>query len=126
MKKLMAIMIALVLTATAFSQKVAVASGHFGGVYYRPRTTFVVGTYVPLYYDPFFYGYYPYYGYRYYYRPTKLDLEIADVRNDYDEKIWSARHDNTLSGKERRHEVRELKHERDRAIQDAERNYYKQ
>jgi hypothetical protein len=125
MKKLMIVIIALMLGFTAFSQKVAVVSGHFGGVYYRPRATFVVGSYVPLYYHPFFYGY-PYYEYRYYYRPTKLDLQIADIKNDYEEKIWSARHDKTLTGKERRHEVRELKHERDQAINDAEHNYYKQ
>jgi hypothetical protein len=125
MKKLMIIMIALVLSATVFSQKVAMVGGHFGGVYYRPRTTFVVGTYVPLY-DPFYYSYYPYYGYRYYYRPTKLDAEVADIQHDYDERIWSARHDKSMTGKERRQEVRDLKHERDQSISDAEHNYYKQ
>ena len=130
MKKLMVIIIALGLSAAASAQKVAVGvHGNFGGVYFRPRTTFVVGTYVPFYYHPFYYGYYPYYGYPYYgyrYRPTKLDLQIEDIKNDYEEKIWSARHDKTISGKERRKEVRELKHDRDQAIIDAERNYYKQ
>jgi hypothetical protein len=83
--------------------------------------------YAPFYYHPFWHGYYGYPAYNnYYYRPTKLDLEIADIKNDYAEKIWSARQDKTLSGKERRQEVRELKHERDRAIINAERNYYKQ
>jgi hypothetical protein len=103
--------------------------GHFGGgVYYSPRTTFVVGTYVPLYYNPFYYGFYPYSypPYWYHYRPTKLDLQIEDIKTDYEEKIWSARHDKTLSAKERRKEARELKHERDQAINDAEKNYYKQ
>lgn len=123
----MVIIIAVGLTAAASAQKVAVGiRGHFGsGVYYRPRTTFVVGAYAPLYpryyYDPFFYG--P--SYRYYNRPTKLDLEIADIKNDYDDKIWSARQDKSLSGKERRKEIRELKHERDQAIHNAEVDYYK-
>ncbi|HXL57925.1 MAG TPA: hypothetical protein VN958_16805 [Chitinophagaceae bacterium] len=131
MKKLMIIVITLGLSIIVSAQKIAVGvHGHFGGgVYYRPHTTFVAGAYVPFYYHPFFYGYYPYYdypAYRYYYRPTKLDLEISDIKNDYEEKIWSARHDNTLSGKERRKEVRELKHDRDQAIIDAQRNYYKQ
>ena len=131
MKKLMVIVIALGLSITVSAQKIAVGiHGRFGGgFYYRPHTTFVVGTYIPLYYHPFVYGYYPYYAYpayRYYYRPTKLDLEIADIKNDYEEKIWSARHDKTLFSKERRKEVRELKHDRDQAIIDAQRNYYKQ
>jgi hypothetical protein len=93
-----------------------------------PRTTFIAGTYFPFYYSPLYYGTYPYYGYPpyWYHRPTKLDLQIEDIKNDYEEKIWSARHDKTLSGKERRKEVRELKHERDHEIIEAERNYYKQ
>jgi len=128
MKKLMVIVIALGLSIAASAQKVVVSSHpHVGGhFYYRPYTSVVVGTYAPFYYHPFWYGYYGYPVYNYYYRPTKLDFEIADIKNDYAEKIWSARHDKTLSGKERRREVRELKHERDQAIIDAERNYYKQ
>ena len=130
MKKLMVIIIVLGLSIAASAQKIAVGvNGHSGGsVYYTPRTTFVVGTYVPFYYSPFYYGFYPYYGYPpywYHYRPTKLDLQIEDIRNDYEAKIWSARHDKTLSGKEKRTEIHELRHERDVAINDAERNYYK-
>ena len=46
--------------------------------------------YRPYWYDPF---YRPYRAYRYdYYRPTKLDLQIEDIKNDYDDKIWSVRH----------------------------------
>jgi hypothetical protein len=131
MKKLMVIIIALGLSVAASAQKIA-AGVHGplgGGVYYRPHTTFIVGTYVPFYYNPFYYGFSPYYGYPpywYHYRPTKLDLQIEDLKNDYQEKIWSARHDKTLSGKERRKEIHELRHERDLAINDAERNYYKE
>lgn len=132
------------------AQKVAVGfHGRFGGGgYYRPRTTVVVGTHVPVYhhyyrltyyrpwyyhgwyrpffyYDPFFAGYYaPPYGN--YYRPSNLDTEIADIKHNYDEKIESSRHDKSLTGKERRQEIRELKQEREDAIADAEKNYYKQ
>jgi len=65
MKKLMVIIIALGLGIAASAQKIAVSvNGHVGGhTYYTPRATFAVGTYVPLYYSPFHYGFYPYYGY---------------------------------------------------------------
>jgi len=125
MKKLMVMILALGITAAASAQKVAVGfRGHYGGWYYHPRTTFVVGAYAP-YYNPY-YGYYPYYPYyRYANRPTKLDLEIADIKNDYDEKISAARHDKSVPGKERRANIRQLKHDRDQAIIDAQRAYYK-
>ena len=114
------------LGTAASAQKIATGfHGRFGGgVYYRPRTTVVVGAHVPVYhyscyrpwyyrpyfyYDPFFAGYYYAPPYPNYYRPSKLDMEIADIKHDYDEKIESARHDNTLTGKERRKEVRKLK-----------------
>ena len=128
MKKLVVIIIALGLSIAVSAQKI---TGHFGGGgYYKPYPSVVVRTYVPFYYSPFYYGYgfYPYYGYPpywYQYRPTKLDLQIEDIKNDYTDKIWSARQDKTLSGEERRNEIRELKHERNQAINDAERNYYK-
>ena len=125
MKKLMIMIIILSITATVSAQKVAVGvRGNFGG-YYRPHTTVVVGAYSPFY-RPYYYGYYPY-GYPYYryaYRPTKLDLQIADIKNDYVEKISAARQDKTIPGKERRANIRALRHDRDQAIIDAERDYY--
>ena len=97
--------------------------------HFHSRVVVVGGGYGPYY--PYGYGiglgypypYYPYYGYPS--RPTKLDLKIEDIKNDYQEKIWAARHDNSLSHKERRQEVRQLKHDRDQEIIDARRNYYK-
>jgi len=87
-----------------------------GGGYYGP--------YYPYYPYGIGFGYpYPYYGYPA--RPTKLDLKIEDIKNDYQERIWAVRHDKSLPGKERRHEVRQLKHDRDQAIIDARRNYYR-
>ena len=127
MKKLMIIMLALGITAAASAEKTVVRSGHFGGGYYRPRTTVVVGGYSPFY-RPYYYGYNPYLYPTYYqsYRPTKLDLQIQDIKNDYDDKISSVRMDDSLSGKQRREKVRDLKHERDQAVTDAQKNYYKQ
>ena len=101
--------------------------GHFGGGF-GGRTTIVVGGgfYSP-YYSPFgYYGFgYPYpYG-AVPYQPSKLDMQIMDIKNDYADKIASVKLDKSLSGKERRMQVREFKRERDRDVLEARRNYYK-
>lgn len=77
-----------------------------------------------------FYGYSPFgfgfdYGYRYQHRPTRLDLEIEDIKNDYQDRIWSVRHDDDLSRKEKRKKIQELKYNRDKVIIDLKKNYYK-
>ncbi len=97
----------------------------------RPRV--IIGGYAPI--TPYLgygfgSGYNPYFGYPYgpsyrSSRPTKLDLQIEDIKNDYKDRIWSAKHDDSLSRKDRKAKVHELKHERDDAIIDAKRNYYK-
>ena len=82
------------------------------------------GGYYP-YYGPYYglyYPYYPYYGYAA--MPTKLDMKIENIKADYKEKIWAAKHDEGLPRKERRIEVRQLKKERDDAILNARKNYY--
>ena len=94
-----------------------------GGHYYRPGTRVVVsyGAYYP--YDPF---YSPYWSYRpYYYRPSRLALQIEDIQSDYKDRIWSAKHDDRLSKRERKIKVHQLKSQREQAIRDAERNYYR-
>ncbi|MES1216884.1 MAG: hypothetical protein ABUT20_15315 [Bacteroidota bacterium] len=119
MKKLLVIGIALALTVGASAQKV------IRGGFYRPRTTVVIGG--GFGYNPFyspFYPYYPYPGYNAYRRPTKLDMQVADIKNDYSDRIWSAKHDTNLTRKQRRKEVHELRHERDEAVRAAERNYH--
>ena len=98
------------------------------GHYSSPRTRVVIGVggYYPHY--PYYRSYYPYdYGfYRpYYYRPSGLELEIQDIRADYRDRIWSVKHDNSLSKREKRIRVHQLKSERDEAIRNAERNYYR-
>lgn len=121
MKKLVIIMVAVLLTMGATAQK-------HGGITVRPRTYVIVGGgfYSPFY-SPFYnpWNYPGYYRNTFHYRPTKLDMQVADIKNDYSDKIWSARHDNSLTRKERRQEVRRLKLERDKVIMDAKMNYHR-
>lgn len=148
MKKLLIAVFALLLVTGATA---ATVKPHLGGMRDRDdfgggkgRTTVIVGGgyggYAPLY-NPYFgmglgygygmpwYGYgYPYYDYGYGYnaRPSKLDQEIMDIQHDYAQKINSARADDSMTGRERRATIRELKLERDQAISNAKKNYYKQ
>lgn len=112
---------AFVITASASAQK-------YGRHRYsqpRVRTSISVGVGSPSpYYSPF-YRPYPYYGAPVYSRPSRLENEIADIKADYNDRIWSARHDNSLSKSERKREIRRLKSERDRAIRDVEYNYHR-
>lgn len=111
----------------------AMGPGHGGGGFHGGgRTTIIYGGgfYSPFY-SPFGWGFgygYPY-PYPYYaapYRPTKLDMQVMDIKNDYADRIASVKMDKDLSGRERRQEVRQLKRERDQAVYEAKRNYYKQ
>ena len=132
MKKIMVMMIVLGMGLGASAQRFG-HGGFIGGarVYAVPRVSVGVGLgYSPFYspYGYYPYGYYPYgsnNGYARTYRPSKLQIEIEDIRNDYSDKIYSAKHDDSLTRKERRREVHELKVQRDKAITDAKRNYYK-
>jgi hypothetical protein len=124
MKTLLIILLAVGVSFSASAQK------GFRGGRGRPHVVVSVRPYAPFYpYSGFGYGYgypyYPYGGYGYNARPSKLQMEIQDVRNDYRDKIWSARHDNSISRSERRKTIHELKAERDRTISDLQRNYYK-
>ncbi len=120
MKKLFVIVLSMVLVLSASAQHV-----YAGRHYYRPGARVIVsyGAYYPGYYYPYDYGYWNYRPY--YYRPSKLELQIEDIQSDYKDRIWSVKHDDRLSKKERRAKVHQLKYERDQAIRDAERNYYR-
>jgi len=136
MKKLVVIIVALGLAFGASAQN----SKRSGSNRPAPaRKVVVVRSYPP--YSPYFgygrpfgfspyYGYSPFgygfdYGYRYQNRPSKLDLEIEDIKNDYQDKIWSVRHDDQLSRKDKRKQVQELKHQREKVIIETKKNYYK-
>ena len=122
MKKLFVILLSMIIMVSASAQHRYVASGH----YYRPIRSRVIvsyGSYPAYYYSP---GFYDYGFYRpYYYRPSRLALEIEDIQSDYNDRIWSVRHDDRLSKRERRMKIHQLKSDRDQAIRDAERNYYR-
>ncbi len=135
MKKLLIIMLSLGLAFGASAQR-----GHIGGgrVYYHSAPRVYVGVgYSPFYspfYNPFYSPfYYPYYGFGYpfygypsstYSNNSKLGLQIQDIQNDYKNRISNAKHDETLTHKERRAKVRQLKHDRDQEIIEAKRDYY--
>jgi hypothetical protein len=139
MKKLVVILVALGLTFGASAQ-----SKRSGGVGPVPgKKVVIIRSYPPF--SPF-YGYgRPYYGYppfryspfyspfgfgfdnayRYQNRPTKLDLRIEDIKNEYQDRIASVRQSDELSRKEKRQKVQELKNSRDKEINETRKNYYK-
>ena len=126
MKKLLIILFSVGLALGASAQR------HIGGGgvhVVRPRVA-IIGGYAPF--SPYYgygygFGYSPFYAFppSYTSRPSKLDLQIEDIRNDYKDRIWSVKHDDSLSKQDRKAKVRELKHDREAAIIDAKRNYYK-
>ena len=121
MKKIAFIIFSLILAAGGVSaQKVIVRPVPvYPRVVYYPRT----------YWNPYFYGGLNYSWYNrpaYYNRPTKMEKQIQDIQNDYSDRISSVRADDSLSGKERRTKIRELRNERDVSIADFKKNYYKQ
>lgn len=63
--------------------------------------------------------------YRNYNRPSKLDMEVADIKHDYSDRIHSVKMDNTLPAADRKAKVKELKQERKDAVYQAKRDYYK-
>jgi hypothetical protein len=152
MKKLLVILFSVGLTAAATAQpKIggafrggSLSAGIGGGGvkgggevhYVRPRVT-VLAPVVPI--SPYYgyglgYGarlgfgyspfYDPFYNRRFESRPTQLDLQIEDIKDEYSYKISSVKHDKSLAKDERKQKVRELKHQREQEIIDAKKSYY--
>ena len=128
MKKLMMILMAAGIVSVASAQHVHVGGGYVGG------GGVVVRGYAPVYGYGFYPGIYwglgyPYwnypYGYPYGRVPTKLQMQVSDIKADYADRIASVKADNTLSRKEKRQQIRDLKHERDDAVANAVRGYWK-
>ena len=123
MKKLITIVVAVCLTMAVAAQHGLSRSRIY---IVAPSYSFGLG-YSPFYYSPF--GYYPYgypYGYNNGYRSSsKLQMQIDDIKNDYSDKIKSAKHDTSLTKDEQKNIVHQLKTERDKAVNDAKTNYYK-
>lgn len=119
MKKLLVV---LVLAGLAFS---ASAQKYRRGGYHVVRPRVIVGFGYSPFYSPYYnpYGGYPY-GYGYAGRPSRLELEIEDIRIDYADRIHSVKMDKDITRRERRQRIRQLKTDRDREIVQAQRDYY--
>jgi hypothetical protein len=128
MKKLSIALLFAAITFSASAQRHFGGGGFHGGGYhggfYGPNVSFGIGYpfYSPFYY-PYGYGY-PYYGYSYV--PSELDLQIKDIKNDYKQRIWEAKHDKAVPKSERRKNARQLEHDEDQQIINAQRDYYNQ
>jgi hypothetical protein len=137
MKKILMVLLSLGLISGAAAQRGhgsgAIVHHHGGSYYVRPRISIGLGYYSPYgpfgYYPPFYMSPYGPYAYPYYYgwhgRQSRLSMKIQDIRMDYADRIYSVKHDTSISHKQRRQKVRSLKKERDKAIQDEISNYYK-
>jgi len=124
------IIIALMLAVTVSAANAAPGGpGGRGGYHGGTRVIISGGGYYNPYYSPFglYYGLgYPYYPYgAVAARPSKLDMQVADIKNDYADRIESVRLDRSLTGKERRVKIREFRRERDDAVLEAKSSYYK-
>ncbi len=131
MKKLLIIMLVLGLASGASAQSV---KRNIRSI--SPRATIVrvvpaYPFYNPYYgfgyrYSPFYSPFYdPFFGPRYQSTPSELDLEIEDIQNEYSHKLSTVRKDKSLSKDERKQQIRDLKHEREDAIIEVKKNYYK-
>jgi hypothetical protein len=130
MKKIAIVLSLVIVTLSASAQKVFVRPV----VPVRPHVVYVARPYP--YWNPYFYGAGLGFGYTWYNRPaypsnydnhpTKMEQGIQKIEDDYSDRINSVKADDSLSGHERRVKVRELKRERDQAVDDYKKNYYKQ
>jgi hypothetical protein len=98
--------------------------GYYGGGYY-PRTYVGVGFGFGYPYGPWGYPYgYPPYYYGYGTMPTQLELQIKDIKNDFDQQIKDVRHDKALTHSEKRQKIDQLKVDRDNAEVQARHDYF--
>jgi hypothetical protein len=56
--------------------------------------------------------------------PTQLELQIKDIKNDFDQQIKDVRHDKALSHSEKRQKIDQLKADRDNAVVQARHDYF--
>src|SRR6185503_14647917 len=100
MKTIVMICLAVVITTAASAQKY----NRHRSPHPRVRTSISVGIGSP-YYSPY-YRPYPYYSTPIYTRPSRLDMDISDIKADYNDRIWSVRHDKSIPKAERKAEIR--------------------
>lgn len=133
MKRILVILFSLGLAYGASAQR-----GHFGGgrVYHGGGVVVVPRTYVGVgfgfgypwgypygWYGPWYAPYPPYY-YGYGAMPSQLELQVQDIRRDYDQQIKDVKHDKSLTRQERRTKVDQLKGDRENAIVQARHDYF--
>jgi hypothetical protein len=136
-KRLMMILLTLGIASGAYAQHFhGGEGGHFGG---GVRTGIIArgyggyggfGSYWGWGYPGLYLGYgYPFIygfpGYGGYGGASRLQMQLSDIKQDYADRIESVRSDMSLTGKERRQKVRELRRERDHAVDSAKRNYWR-
>jgi hypothetical protein len=103
--------------------------GFYGGGYY-PRTYVGVGFglgypwgYPYGWYGPW-YAPYPAWYYGYGAMPNQLELQVQDIRRDFDAQIKDVKHDKALTHKEKRQKIDQLKQDREGAIVQARHDYF--
>ena len=122
------ITIAIGLALGVSAQKVVGRGGGYHSV--RPRVSVGLGFGYSPFYSPWGYGFYSpwmYSPYAYNYgssRPSRLDMTIQDIKSDYNDRIKSVRMQDDLTGREKRQTIRELKDDRDKAVVQAQKDYY--
>lgn len=124
MNKILVVLFSVFMALSAAAQKVVVVRPPV--VHTVPRAVYYPR---PYYYNPYYFGFnyeFNMPAYYHYNRPTKLDRQVQDIENEYADRIKSLKADDSLSHHERREKIRDIKHERDQAISDAKKNYYKQ
>jgi hypothetical protein len=136
MKRWMVCMLALGLTLGATAQTIKTPRGY----YPRARVIRVA----PVVRYPFYggamglgfgygYGYNPYGFYSPFWNsprvietvPSQLSLQLEDINNDFQYQIKNVRKDKTLAKEERKQKIRDLKHQREDAIIEAKKSFYK-
>ncbi|HEY4336988.1 MAG TPA: hypothetical protein VGM89_13855 [Puia sp.] len=127
-------MVSLGLAYGASAQRGHFAGGGFyhggGRVIVAPRAYLGVGFglgypwgYPYGWYGPF-YGAYPPYYYGYGSMPSQLELQVQEIRHDYDQQIKDVKHDKSLTRQERKARVNQLKTEKDNTIVQARHDYF--
>lgn len=56
--------------------------------------------------------------------PSRLAVQIDGIKMDYKDQIKATRQDKSLSHKERRTRIRQLKRDRDQAVVQARKDFY--
>jgi len=129
MKKLLFVLLSIGLAFGAAAQKVIVR----GGTHHYVRPHVAVGLGLGYGYAPFYpyYGFNPWYGpspyaWGYPARPSRLDRTVQDIKQDYADRIKSVRLQDDMTGHEKRLTIRDLRQERDKAVLQAQKDYYHQ